>query len=293
MSSKNLNQLSELFERSSVEDIVLSPKGLSFFEKGKWKKSQDCQLSNSLLNKICGDIAEQTHQQLSMTQPTVDSRFEYDSTHHFRAHIAIEPLAEEGPQITLRRLPGNRSFKIEDFVDSPTKLKIIKSALTQKRNILVSGATGSGKTSFISALLTSLPDTERVLVLEDSPELKVPNELSAKLLCRSDRFGFRTGSTWELNDLVLESLRMRPDRIVVGECRSHEAKGLLQAMNTGHAGCITSIHSGSCAQALRRFAELSQQTAQGCLPEWELQIQLYCDKSGNRGIQEIQKLWND
>ncbi len=293
MELKSFEKIRELFEENTIEDIVLSPAGVSYYQKGAWHRSKQINLTAATLQKISLDIAEQTHQQLSLTQPTVDSLFHFGPHQNFRAHIAIEPLVESGPQITLRRLPGDRLFLINQFLKSNKETALIKEALSERKNILVSGATGSGKTTFISALLSELPENERILILEDSPELKTPNDLSVKLLCRSDRFGFRAGSSWELNDLVIESLRMRPDRIVVGECRSHEAKGLLQAMNTGHSGCLTSIHSGSCDQALRRFAELSGQTKEGCLPQWDLVLQLFCDKQGNRSILEIKSLWKN
>ncbi|NCN41634.1 CpaF family protein [bacterium] len=291
MDLKSFDLIQNLFKDPTIEDIVLAPNGVSFFSNGRWQSAKEIQIDRSTLHKISLDIAEQTHQQLSITQPTVDSVFDAGDERLFRAHIAIEPLVEDGPQITLRRLPGKRSFEIDPFLADPTQGEAIVEALRMKKNILISGATGSGKTTFISALLSKLPSSERVLILEDSPELPVPNDLSVKLLCRSDRFGYRSGSSWELNDLVIESLRMRPDRIVVGECRSHEAKGLLQAMNTGHTGCLTSIHSGNCDQALRRFAELSGEQSHGCLPQWELVVQLHCDDHGKRQIQEMKTLW--
>lgn len=161
--------------------------------------------------------------------------------------------------------------------------------------MLIAGATGSGKTSLLTALLRQIPAQERVLILEDSPEIPVPNALSNKLLSRCDRFGFREGATWDLSHLVFESLRMRPDRLVLGECRGPEAQAIQRALMTGHGGVLTTLHAGSCAQALQRFQELvaaadSTPSAPPVIPLWDVVVHMETRPNGERHITEILEL---
>jgi pilus assembly protein CpaF len=139
--------------------------------------------------------------------------------------------------------------------------------------------------------MNEIPAKDRVVILEDSPELPIPNELSSKLLARSDRFGFREGAEWDLCHLVFECLRMRPDRMIIGECRGPEARAIHQALMTGHKGVMTTLHAGSCSEALHRFEELVLNSLKGpILPSkklWDLILHIKIQKNGSRKVEEV------
>jgi len=275
--------LESLLARESVEDIVLSPRGLCFYENFSWKgpiASPDA--SPKMLWQLANKIAEEARLQLGLTQPSVDSFLYISETLSLRAHVVIAPLAHEGPEITLRRLPSLDRFSLDDFAMTSHERTRLENAVAGGHSILVSGSTGAGKTSFLTALLRRIPQNERVLILEDSPELPVPTPLCTKLLCRNDRFGFREGASWSLEDLVFESLRMRPDRIIVGECRSREALAIRHALQTGHRGTWSSIHGASPREALRRFDALCGDRDPDRV--WDLVVQLGRNKSGHRAL---------
>ncbi len=280
--------LESLFLRDSVEDIHLSPRGVSFYENGKWDgpyPALECSLKE--LWAWAQNLAERAQVQLGLTQPSVDSTIEYSARKFLRAHVVVPPLAPDGPEITLRRLPHLERFKLDNFDVSASHLNTIITALRSGKSFLISGSTGSGKTSFVTALLREIPSHERLVVLEDSPEIPLPSPLSTKLVCRSDRFGFREGASWTLEDLVFESLRMRPDRIIVGECRSREANAIAKALQTGHRGVWTTIHASSCNEALARFASLAQREPEEC--GWDLVVQLGKNSQGLRRVEDVWK----
>ncbi len=282
-------ELDALLRQRDVEDIVLSPSGLSCYRLGRWEGPHPSPLCESAsLRRLAQGIAETASLQLGLTQPSVDTYVELVEGQLFRAHVAITPLVARGPEITLRRLPEAGRFRLEDFCRDAALLARLRDRIQGGASILVSGRTGSGKTSFLTACLAELPAHLRILVLEDSPELPIPNALSSKLLARPDRYGFRNGAAWGLAHLVFESLRMRPDRIVVGECRGAEAEGMAQALRTGHRGLLATIHAGSAAESFVRFAELAarpQATARGL--GWDIGIQVGEIAPGRRGITEF------
>jgi pilus assembly protein CpaF len=282
----DVSELLALMARPEVEDIVLKPSGLAYFAAGSWhgpKESRDC--SPEALDRLARHVAEVASLQLGPTQPSADAFLRSPDGQIFRAHAAVPPLLLEGPEISLRRLPALGRFCLEDFKGDLQARTQLRARFHAGASVLVAGTTGSGKTSFVSALLGELPASRRVLILEDSPELPLPNSLSSKLLARVDRFGHRAGATWELSDLVYESLRMRPDRLVIGECRGREAEALVHARQSGHAGLISTLHAASPGEALARFASLS-----GCLhPEriWDLVVQLHQEADGGRRVLEV------
>jgi pilus assembly protein CpaF len=203
-------------------------------------------------------------------------------------------MSLRGTEITLRRIRAPKSYKIENFLSDTNSLKKLLEFLLSKKSILIAGSTGAGKSSFLTALMNQIPANERVIILEDSPELPIPNELSSKLLARSDRFGFREGAEWDLCHLVFECLRMRPDRMIIGECRGPEARALHQALMTGHKGVMTTIHAGSCTEALQRFEQLIQNSSKtdssnfSCSKKlWDLVLHLKTKDDGERKIEEF------
>lgn len=286
--------LVNLLDDRSVEDIVLNPRGLSWCTAGRWTgplEADECQ--TSALAQLARHVAEQASATLGLTQPSVDAFLKTERA-TFRAHVVIPPLVLEGPEITLRRVPEANRFSLDDFREARAGLKDrLAHAFERGDSVLTAGATGSGKTSLLTALLRRLPETERVLILEDSPELPLPNRLSTKLVARTDRFGFRSGATWDLSHLVFEALRMRPSRIVLGECRGPEASAIETALMTGHGGLLATIHAGSCAQALERFETLAAaarakgSAAVSASHLWHLVVLVRCDDDGQRVIEDV------
>lgn len=296
---KEISKLNSFFYDQEIEDIILKDTGVFTYKKGSWSGpflKNYC--STTRLFTMARKIAELNETSIGLTKPSLDA---YLKTHseknkaNFRAHIVIPPMTKISPEITLRRLPTKNKLSFDDFHLSLKDKLFLQNAVQDKKNILISGATGSGKTSFITALLDLLQENERVIILEDSAELECPNNCSTKLLANRNRFGFQEGAEWNLEDLIYESLRMRPDRIVLGECRGPEAKALAQALITGHSGVVTSIHAGNCTEALNRFHDLLLEKKDSIQLNdlkklWNVIIHLKESVDGKRSVSEIQCL---
>lgn len=185
-----------------------------------------------------------------------------------RVHLIVPPASGVEPVLTLRKHPEN-PWTFERLVESNwasehaiTKLRAL---IGSRANFLVVGGTGSGKTSVLNACLATIPSAERAILIEDTSELRTPNFASTKLLTRRDPQGHLREI--DLSELVRHALRMRPDRIVMGEIRGGEAKDLLMAFATGHTGCMGTLHAESARQALARLEMLVQLGA----PQWSAQ----------------------
>ena len=193
--------------------------------------------------------------------PIVDARLEDGS----RVAICVPP-ASPAVAITVRRF-GKRSFSAEDLVAQGALPENVRAEaermLHSRRNILVSGGTGSGKTTLLNALIELLPDDERIVAIEDTLELRIERSNCVRFEAR----GLETGAV-TIRDLVRHALRHRPDHIVVGEVRGGEAADLLQALNTGHGGSLTTVHANNAESALSRIASCAMQGG-GELP-WEV-----------------------
>ena len=194
------------------------------------------------------------------TDPALDARLPDGS------RVAItHPPAAPHIAITIRRF-GERSFSAEQLLENGTLTPVIlaaaRDALRNRRNILVSGGTGSGKTTLLNALIELLPDHERIVSIEDTLELRITQSNTVRFEARDLGEGSLT-----IRDLVRHSLRHRPDHIVVGEVRGQEAADLLQALNTGHGGSLTTVHANNARAALSRLASCAMQA--GELP-WEV-----------------------
>lgn len=282
----------EILENPEIEDIVLSPHGISYFSKGHWLgPREDLICSEKNLFILSRRIADKANITLGLTQPSADSFIDFNGENLFRAHVVVSPMALNGTEITLRRVPKAKQFYLEDFSLSEDKILLLKKAMKDKKSILIAGATGAGKSSFISALMNEISGQDRVLLLEDSPELPIPNTLSTKLLARFDKFGFRDGASWDLSHLVHESLRMRPDRIIIGECRGPEATAISHALMTGHKGVMTTLHAGSCEEALERFDRLVQgaqaQQSFYSRDHWDLVLHIFLNSKNVRTLSGV------
>jgi pilus assembly protein CpaF len=260
MNPETQNILTGLFQNTEIEDFHFSAKGVSTFSRGRWKTlSELSPFSEIDLDSLARKIAENVSAQMGLNIPALDSFFDFDATHRFRAHLIVSPLSVLGTEISLRRLNLSRDFKLDDFDWPEANTKhLVTDFYAKKKNFLICGSTGSGKTSFLKALLALSPIYHRIVILEDSPELFLERPLLSHLICRTQRFGSRPGAFWNLGHLVIESLRMRPDRLILGECRGSEASAIAQALFTGHSGILSTLHAGSAGEGLKRFTALAQ-----------------------------------
>jgi pilus assembly protein CpaF len=173
-----------------------------------------------------------------------------------RVNIVAPPITLGGPSLTIRRFPV-KSLTVPDLIRLGTldqrMAQFLQACVVGKLNILLSGGTGSGKSTLLGALAQWIPTSERLVIIEDTPELRIPHTNSVRLQTKPQMPGSPPVTA---RDLVANSLRMRPDRILVGECRKAEAFDMLQAMNTGHEGSMTTLHANSPRDALSRLETL-------------------------------------
>lgn len=251
-SIKKLDIMQELLENPDITEIMVNGKDNIFYEKSgyieKWNKHFD---SEQKLADIAQRIAAMSNRMVNEACPIVDTRLEDGS----RVNIVLPPVAMDGPVITIRKfydkpLTIDRLIELGSITEEAAHFleKLVKS----RYNIFISGGTGSGKTTFLNVLSDYIPDDERVITIEDSAELQLHN---IKNLVRLEaRMANSEGNNAvAIRDLIKSSLRMRPDRIVVGEVRGAEALDMLQAMNTGHDGSLSTGHSNSPKDMLTRL----------------------------------------
>jgi len=185
--------------------------------------------------------------------PLVDARLKDGS----RVNAIIPPLAIRGPCITIRKF-ARRPLLMDQLVDlgslSPQMARFLRRCVRAKKNLIISGGTGSGKTTLLNVLSTEIDPNERIVTIEDAAELRLDQPHVVSLESKPRNLEGVGG--YEIRDLVKNALRMRPDRIIVGECRAGEAIDMLQAMNTGHEGSMTTTHANSAGEALKRIETL-------------------------------------
>jgi pilus assembly protein CpaF len=169
-----------------------------------------------------------------------------------RVHVVVPPLAVDGPYVTIRRF-GARAVALDEFA-APPVAALLRAAVAARANLVVVGGTGSGKTTLLNALAAEIDPRERIVTIEDAAELRLPGDHVVRLETRPASVDGPGAVT--ARDLVRSALRMRPDRLLVGEVRGGEALDLLQAMNTGHDGSLSTLHANGCADALRRLETL-------------------------------------
>jgi pilus assembly protein CpaF len=193
---------------------------------------------------------------LDRLHPIVDARLA-DGT---RVSAVVSPIAVHGTCVAFRLL-RHRRFTVADFTSDTTSADELLTLVDERRNVLVSGATGSGKTSLLGALVSAVSPHERVVILEDVHELVTSHPHLVRLETRLPTADERAGV--DLDDLLRASLRLRPDRIVVGEVRGHEALTLVNALNTGHLGSLSTVHANNAHDALRRLGLLLHRSLHG------------------------------
>ena len=249
-----LGVLEPLIADHSVTEIMVNGMEDVFIERaGRIERVPTRFTSEAELYQLIDRIVSSVNRRVDESSPMVDARLPGGE----RVNVIIPPLALDGPTITIRRFP--QPFRLPDLVarnSLPQEAADLLGALVAARfNILVSGGTGSGKTTFLNALSGMISDRERIITIEDAAELSLQQPHVVRLEARPANTEGAGQVT--IRDLVRNSLRMRPDRIIVGEVRGGETLDMLQAMNTGHEGSLTTVHANSATDALSRLETLS------------------------------------
>jgi pilus assembly protein CpaF len=208
---------------------------------------------NEALKKLIQQIASGIGRQIDFNRPLVDARLLDGS----RVNAVIEPITLDGPSLTIRKF-SRQPLTVADLVKfgtcTPLGFSFLEAAVLAHTNIVVVGGTGTGKTTLLNILSCFIPETERIVTIEDAAELQLKQDHVVRM--ESRRISLNGEDKVEIRDLVINALRMRPDRIVVGECRGGEALDMLQAMNTGHDGSMTTLHANTPRDAIARLETL-------------------------------------
>ncbi len=252
--SLGLGPLEDLLADPSVSEIMVNGAKKIFVEKsGKVQLSQTTFTSNDHLRRIIERIVLPLGRQINNMTPYVDARLKDGS----RVNAVIEPLAIDGPALTIRKFKKggvNPEKYIEYGSMNANMIQFLRICVENGLNIVISGGTGSGKTTLLNMLSSFIPANERIITVEDAAELQLQQEHVVRLETRP---GVGDGAhSVTIRDLIKNALRMRPDRIVVGECRDGAALDMLQAMNTGHDGSMTTTHANSARECLSRIETL-------------------------------------
>jgi pilus assembly protein CpaF len=250
-----LGPLEPLLHDPTVNDILVNTYSTVYVERGGViEKTEVVFKDNAHLMHIIDKIVSAVGRRIDESAPMVDARLLDGS----RVNIVVPPLAVDGPLISIRRF-GKKPLTSQDLLRfralTPQMLEILMSAVRARLNIVISGGTGSGKTTLLNVLSGFISEHERIVTIEDSAELQIKQEHVARLECRPPNMEGK-GAVRQ-RELVINALRMRPDRIILGEVRGEEAIDMLQAMNTGHDGSITTIHANTPRDAIGRIETMA------------------------------------
>jgi pilus assembly protein CpaF len=249
-----LGVLEPLLADEDVTEIMVNGPGEVFIERaGRLERVDTRFTSEDQLYQTIDRIVSAVNRRVDESSPMVDARLPGGE----RVNVIIPPLSLSGPVITIRRFP--RAYRLEELVAKgsldPVIASLLAACIRARLNVLISGGTGSGKTTMLNALSAFVPNGERIVTIEDSAELQLQQQHVIRLESRPanvEGFGEIT-----IRDLVRNSLRMRPDRIIVGEVRGGETMDMLQAMNTGHEGSLCTVHANSADDAILRLETLA------------------------------------
>lgn len=249
---RRLDFLQELIDDSSVTEIMVNGPDCVFVERnGQLFRHPEKFESEMKLSNIVQQIVAACNRVVNESSPIVDARLENGS----RVNIVVPPVALNGPIITIRRFP-EKPMTMDELIDKGSLTRdiadFLRSLVVSGYNIFISGGTGSGKTTFLNALSQYIPAEERIITIEDSAELQL---YSVENLVRLETRNANAEGCKEITirDLIKSSLRMRPDRIIVGEVRGPEAIDMIQALNTGHDGSLSTGHANSATDMLYRL----------------------------------------
>jgi pilus assembly protein CpaF len=249
-----LGPLELLLKDPTISDILINgPKNIYCERGGKMQRSNVEFRNNAHLLQIIDRIVSKVGRRVDETCPMVDARLEDGS----RVNAIIPPLALDGPAMSIRRF-GSNPLKLEDLLNykafTPEMVMLLEGSMKARLNIIISGGTGSGKTTLLNTLSSFIPNHDRIITIEDAAELQLQQEHVVRLETRPPNIEGRGAVT--ATDLVRNCLRMRPERIIIGECRGPEALDMLQAMNTGHEGSMTTTHANTPRDCLARLETL-------------------------------------
>jgi pilus assembly protein CpaF len=242
--------LQPLLEDDTITEIMVNgPKNVYVERKGKVHRVPVTFENNDHVMRIIDRIVAPLGRRIDESSPYVDARLQDGS----RVNAVIPPISLVGPTLTIRKFSRN-PITVEQLIQfgsiSPEAIQFLKACVEARLNILISGGTGSGKTTFLNILSGFIPNDERIITIENAAELQLRQEHVVTLESRPPNIEGRGEIT--IRDLVINSLRMRPERIIVGECRGGETLDMLQAMNTGHDGSMTTAHANSPRDAIAR-----------------------------------------
>ncbi len=253
-----LGPLEQLLADTSISDILVnSPHNVYIERRGKLERTNIEFKDNEHLMRVIERIVSSVGRRIDESSPMVDARLKDGS----RVNAIIPPLSLDGPVLSIRRF-GAEPLRMPRLIDNQAltadMAAMFDMCVNSRLNILISGGTGAGKTTLLNALSAYIPETERIVTIEDSAELQLQQPHVVRLETRPPNIEDKGEVTQR--DLVRNALRMRPDRIVIGEVRGGEAIDMLQAMNTGHDGSLTTIHANSSRDALSRLETMIQMT---------------------------------
>jgi pilus assembly protein CpaF len=286
---RGMGPLEPLLSDASVTDVLVNGAGPVWVERrGRLEKSGVVVSSHAEVMRLIERAVAPLGLRIDASSPYVDARLADGS----RLHASIPPIAVDGPCLAIRRFAAG-GLSIDELVE-PDAVARLRAAVRERQTIVVSGGTGAGKTTLLNALAREIDDAERVITIEDTAELRTSKPHVVRLEARpanADGIGEIT-----IRDLVRNALRMRPDRIIVGECRGGEAFDMLQAINTGHLGSMTTCHANSAADALVRLESMVLLAGTG-IPPREIRrqlsraidviVHLTRDSDGTRRVEEI------
>ena len=260
-------ELQQYFDDPQVEEIMING-DRSCFIKYRFKDEYLGLpvIETTVLEGLIERLLRGSGKRVDQSQPVVDLQLEDRS----RVHIVLPPVSTQGPIITVRKFTPE-VLQLEDLVNlkmlDQKTADFLHKAVNAKANILISGGTATGKTTLLSALIGEIThESERLIIIEESSEIQFPEKLKNVVQLQTRRTTHSGIQEFTIRDLVKQALRMRPDRIIVGESRGGEAFDLLQAMNTGHPGSLTTVHASNADQALERLLGLVMQAGFDQLP---------------------------
>lgn len=246
-----LGPLELLLKDPTISDILINgPKNIYCERRGKMEKTNVVFRDNAHLMQIIDRIVSRVGRRVDEVCPMVDARLPDGS----RVNAIIPPLALDGAAVSIRRFGAN-PLKLEDLLNykafTPEMVMLLEGAIKARLNIIISGGTGSGKTTLLNTLSSFISNADRIVTIEDAAELQLQQDHIVRLETRPPNIEGKGAMT--ATDLVRNALRMRPERIIIGECRGPETLDMLQAMNTGHEGSLTTLHANTPRDAIARM----------------------------------------